>query len=170
MIITMKNRISLFLMLMFVSGLSHAELKIGYVNMQKVLEKAPQSAKAKSRLENEFSPREKTLNSQIKEIKSLEDKLSKDSTVMSDEERRKLEKDVLEKKRDATRAQQEMSEDFNMRRNEELGNIQKRVYEAVRALAKEESYDLLLADGVMYANDQIDVTNRVLQKMETSSQ
>lgn len=166
----MKNRISLFLMLMFVSGLSHAELKIGYVNMQKVLEKAPQSAKAKSRLENEFSPREKTLNSQIKEIKSLEDKLSKDSTVMSDEERRKLEKDVLEKKRDATRAQQEMSEDFNMRRNEELGNIQKRVYEAVRALAKEESYDLLLADGVMYANDQIDVTNRVLQKMETSSQ
>jgi outer membrane protein len=166
----MKNRISLFLMLMFISGLSHAELKIGYVNMQKVLEKAPQSAKAKSRLETEFSPREKTLNSQIKEIKSLEDKLSKDSAVMSDEERRRLEKDVLEKKRDATRAQQEMSEDFNMRRNEELGNIQKRVYEAVRALAKEESFDLLLADGVMYANDQIDVTNRVLQKMETSSQ
>jgi outer membrane protein len=166
----MKNRISLFLMLMFVSTLSHAELKIGYVNMQKVLEKAPQSAKAKSRLENEFSPREKTLNSQIKEIKSLEDKLGKDSAVMSDEERRKLEKDVVEKKRDATRAQQEMSEDFNMRRNEELGNIQKRVYEAVRALAKEESFDLLLADGVMYANDQIDVTSRVLQKMETSAQ
>jgi outer membrane protein len=63
-----------------------------------------------------------------------------------------------------------MSEDFNMRRNEELGNIQKRVYEAVRALAKEESFDLLLADGVMYANDQIDVTSRVLQKMETSAQ
>ena len=166
----MKNRISLFLMLMLLAGVSHAELKIGYVNMQKVLEKAPQSAKAKSRLETEFSPREKALNSQVKEIKTLEDKMSKDSAVMSDEERRKLEKDVLEKKRDATRAQQEMSEDFNMRRNEELGNIQKRVYEAVRALAKEESFDLLLADGVMYANDQIDVTNRVLQKMETSSQ
>ena len=157
-------------MLMLLAGVSHAELKIGYVNMQKVLEKAPQSAKAKSRLETEFSPREKALNSQVKEIKTLEDKMSKDSAVMSDEERRKLEKDVLEKKRDATRAQQEMSEDFNMRRNEELGNIQKRVYEAVRALAKEESFDLLLADGVMYANDQIDVTNRVLQKMETSSQ
>jgi len=166
----MKKRISLFLLLMLFVGVSHAELKIGYVNMQKVLEKAPQSAKAKSRLENEFQPREKSLNSQVKEIKTLEDKLSKDSSVMSDEERRKLEKDVLEKKRDATRAQQEMSEDFNMRRNEELGNIQKRVYEAVRALAKEESFDLLLADGVMYANDQIDVTSRVLQKMETSGQ
>ena len=89
---------------------------------------------------------------------------------MGEEERRKIEKDVLEKKRDAARAQQEFSEDFNMRRNEELGNLQKRIVEAVRALAKEDSYDLLLTDGVIYANDQIDVTSRVQQKLETLSQ
>jgi len=166
----MKNRISLFLMLMLVAGVSHAELKIGYVNMQKVMEKAPQAAKAKTRLETEFSPRDKALNAQIKEIKTLEEKLGKDSAVMSDEERRRIDKDIIDKKRDAQRAQQEMSEDFNMRRNEELGNIQKRVFEAVRALAKEESFDLLLTEGVMYANDQIDVTSRILQKLETLSQ
>lgn len=166
----MKNRISLFLMLMLVAGASHAELKIGFVNVAKVLEKAPQAAKAKTRLENEFSPRDKALNSQMKEIKSLEDKLSKDAAVMSDEERRRIEKDILDKKRDAARAQQEFQEDFNMRRNEELGNLQKRIVEAVRALAKEESFDLLLTDGVIYANDQIDVTSRVQQKLETLSQ
>ncbi len=166
----MKSRISLFLMLMFIAGVSHADLKIGFVNVAKVLEKAPQAAKAKSRLETEFSPRDKALVSQQKEIKSLEDKLNRDSAVMGEEERRKLEKDVVEKKRDAARAQQEFSEDFNLRRNEELGNLQKRIVEAVRALAKEESFDLLLTDGVIYANDQIDVTSRVQQKLETLSQ
>lgn len=157
-------------MLMLVAGVSHAELKIGFVNVAKVLEKAPQAAKAKTRLETEFSPRDKALNSQMKEIKSLEDKLSKDAAVMSDEERRRIEKDILDKKRDAARAQQEFQEDFNMRRNEELGNLQKRIVEAVRALAKEESFDLLLTDGVIYANDQIDVTARVQQKLETLAQ
>lgn len=166
----MKNRISLFLMLMLVAGVSQAELKIGFVNVAKVLEKAPQAAKAKSRLETEFSPRDKTLLSQQKDIKALEDKLGRDASVMGDEERRKLEKDVLDKKRDAARAQQEFQEDFNLRRNEELGNLQKRIVEAVRALAKEESFDLLLTDGVIYANDQIDVTSRVQQKLETLSQ
>jgi outer membrane protein len=153
-----------------VAGASHAELKIGFVNIAKVLEKAPQAAKAKTRLEAEFSPRDKALVSQQKEIKTLEDKLGKDSAVMSDEERRRIEKDILDKKRDAQRAQQEFSEDFNMRRNEELGNLQKRIVEAVRALAKEESFDLLLTEGVIYANDQIDVTARVQQKLETLSQ
>ncbi|MCQ8180265.1 OmpH family outer membrane protein [Methylomonas sp. SURF-1] len=166
----MKNRISLFLMLMIFAGVGHAELKIGFVNVAKVLEKAPQAAKAKTRLETEFSPRDKALVAQQKEIKTLEEKLSRDSAVMSEDERRRLEKDVLDKKRDAARAQQEFSEDFNMRRNEELGNLQKRIVEAVRALAKEESFDLLLTDGVIYANDQIDVTSRVQQKLETLSQ
>jgi len=166
----MNKRITLFLMLMMATGLSQAELKIGFVNVGKVLEKAPQAQKAKTRLETEFSPRDKALMAQQKEIKNLEDKLTRDSAVMGDEERRKLEKDIVEKKRDATRAQQEFSEDLNMRRNEELGNLQKRIVEAVRALAKEESYDLLLTDGVIYANDQIDVTSRVQQKLETISQ
>jgi outer membrane protein len=168
----MKNRISLFLILLLATTSSFAagDLKIGFVNVAKVLEKAPQASKAKTRLESEFSPRDKALVSQQKEIKTLEDKLAKDSAVIGDEERRRIERDLLDKKRDAARAQQEFSEDFNMRRNEELGNLQKRIVEAVRALAKEESFDLLLTDGVIYANDQIDVTSRVQQKLETLSQ
>ncbi len=170
----MKKKTSLLLMaasvLLMAAGVAQAELKIGFVNVGKVLEKAPQAQKAKTRLETEFSPRDKALMSQQKEIKNLEDKLTRDSAVMGDEERRKLEKDIVDKKRDAARAQQEFSEDLNMRRNEELGNLQKRIVEAVRALAKEESYDLLLTDGVIYANDQIDVTARVQQKLETLSQ
>jgi len=98
MVLTMKNRISLFLMLMIFAGVSHAELKIGFVNVAKVLEKAPQAAKAKTRLETEFSPRDKALVSQQKEIKSLEEKLGRDTAVMGEEERHRIEKDILDKK------------------------------------------------------------------------
>jgi outer membrane protein len=165
----MKIRISLFFLLILVAGYSHAELKIGYVDLGKVMEKSPQAAKAKTRLENEFSSRIKTLKSQGKELQNLEDKLNKDAAIMSEEERRKLEKDVLDKRRDAARAQQELSEDMNLRRNEEMGNMQKHLFEVVKSLAKEESYDLLITD-VLYVNEQLDVTNRVLQKLETIAQ
>ncbi len=166
----MKNKILLFLALMFSMNVSYAELKIGFVNVAKVLEKAPQASKAKKRLEQEFSPRDKQLVAQQKEIKTLEEKLARDASVMSESERRKLERDIMSKRRDAKRSQQEFSEDFNMRRNEELGKLQRRIIEAIRALAKEERYDLLHTDGVIYASDKVDVTELVQKKLANLSE
>jgi outer membrane protein len=170
MVITMKKSIPLFIFLLFAAQVCQAELKIGYVNIGKILEKSPQLEKVRSKLEAEFSGRAKQLESKIKDIKAMEDKFNRDSAVMGDEERRRLERDLIEKKRDTARTQQEFQEDTNLRKNEELGIVERRILEIIRALAKEESFDLLLADGVLYANDQIDVTSRVMQKLETSPQ
>jgi len=163
----MKTKIALFLGLLLTANVSFADLKIGFVNIPAVLEKAPQAEKAKKRLEQEFSPRDKQLVAQQKEIQSIEEKMTRDASVMSEKERNNLEKDVLNKKRDAKRAQQEFSEDFNVRRNEELGKLQRRIVEAIRAIAKDQNFDLLLTDGVIYANEQIDITNQVQQKLST---
>ena len=163
----MKKKIALFLGLLFVTNVSFADLKIGFVNIPAVLEKAPQAEKAKKRLEQKFSPRDKQLVAQQKEIQSMEAKLTKDASVMSDSQKTNLETDILNKKRDAKRAQQEFSEDFNASRNEELGKLQRRIVEAVRAIAKDQDYDLLLTDGVIYANDQIDITAQVQQKLSS---
>lgn len=165
----MKKRVSLFVALLLVTNVSFAELKIGFVNIAKVLEKAPQAEKAKKRLEKEFSPRDKQLVSEGKEIKKLEEKFSRDASVMAETERRKLERDIVSKKREAKRSQQEFSEDFNMRRNEELGKLQRRIVEAVRALAKDEKFDLLVTDGAIYASEKIDVTAQVQKKLATLS-
>ncbi len=165
----MNNKIALFLGLMLVANVSFAELKIGFVNVPAVLEKAPQAEKAKKRLEKEFSPRDKQLVAQRKAIIKLEEKKNTDASVMSKSERVKLEKDILNKKRDLKRAQQEFSEDFNIRRNEELGKLQRRIVEAIRSLAKEEGFDLLLTDGVIYTSDEIDVTSLVQKKLDSLS-
>jgi len=161
----MKKKIALFLGLLLVANVSYAELKIGFVNIPAVLEKAPQAEKAKKRLEEKFSPRDKQLVAQQKEIQTMEEKLTKDAAVMSESEKSNLEKDILNKKRDAKRSQQEFSEDFNASRNEELGKLQRHIIEAIREIAKAQNFDLLLTEGVIYANDKIDVTAQVQQKL-----
>jgi outer membrane protein len=163
----MKKKIALFLGLLFVANVSYADLKIGFVNIPAVLEKAPQAEKAKKRLEQKFSPRDKQLVAQQKEIQTMEEKLTRDASVMSDSEKANLEKDIMNKKRDAKRSQQEFSEDFNASRNEELGKLQRRIVEAVRAIASDEKYDLLLTDGVIYAKPEFDITAQVQQKLST---
>ena len=163
----MKKKIALFLGLMFVANVSFADLKIGFVNIPAVLEKAPQAEKAKKRLEQKFSPRDKQLVAQGKEIQSMEEKMTKDASVMSASEKANLEREIQNKKRDAKRSQQEFSEDFNASRNEELGKLQRRIVEAVRAIAKDEDYDLLLTEGVIYAKEQIDITAQVQKKLST---
>ena len=163
----MKTKIALFLGLMLIANTSFADLKIGFVNIPAVLEKAPQAEKAKKRLEQKFSPRDKQLVAQGKEIQSMEEKMAKDASVMSDSEKANLEKEIQNKKRDAKRSQQEFSEDFNASRNEELGKLQRRIVEAVRAIASNEKYDLLLTDGVIYAKPEFDITAQVQQKLST---
>ncbi len=163
----MKTKIALFLGLLLAANVSYADLKIGFVNIPAVLEKAPQAEKAKKRLEQAFSPRDKQLVAQQKEIQSMDEKMAKDAAVMGESARANLEKDVLNKKRDAKRAQQEFSEDFNARRNEELGKLQRRIVEAIREIAKDQNFDLLLTDGVIYASEKIDVTSQVQQKLST---
>ena len=78
----MKKKIALFLGLLFATNMSYADLKIGFVNIPAVLEKAPQAEKAKKRLEEKFSPRDKQLAAQAKEIQTMEEKLAKDAALI----------------------------------------------------------------------------------------
>lgn len=165
----MGKKIGIALLVFLTSmGVSAAEMKIGFVNVAKLLEKAPQADKAKKDLEREFAPRDKRLVAEQKEIKQMEDKLGKDAAVMSDSEKQKLDKEILNRKREAKRLQDEFREDFNLRRNEELSQLQKEIFEAIQSLAKDENFDLLLTDGVVYASDAIDVTSKVEKKLEQS--
>jgi len=151
--------------LIMTSQAVQAEIKIGVVNVPLLMANAPQAADAKKRLEKEFSPKDKQLVSQSKEIKQLEDKLARDGLTMTETEKRDLERDIIAKRRDVQRAQQEFKEDFSIRRNEELGKMQNRIIEAVKALAAEGNYDLLLTEGVIYASPQVDVTDKVQEKL-----
>jgi len=156
--------LSLFIVL-FTNLSVAADIKIGVVNSARIMAKAPQAGKATAALEKEFAPRQKRLIAMQKEIKKLDEKLARDAKLMSETESRKLQRAVLEKKRDLKRDQEEFREDFNLRRNEELTKIQRTIGEAIKALAESEKYDLVLADGVIFASKTVDITGKVLQRL-----
>jgi len=154
--------------LVLTSSFAMAELKIGFVNVPKVLSEAPQAKKAKKEMEREFSPRQKRLQASAKEIRKLEDQLRKDGPVMSSAARKKLENSIIKKSREAKRTEEELREDLNIRRNDVLGKLQKQIFKAMASIAEEGNYDLLLTDGVVYASEAVDVTAQIQEKLKSA--
>lgn len=141
------------------------DLKIGVVNVIKVLDGSPQAQKASKALEKEFSARQKDLTGLQKSLKDMQDKFNKDSAAMGESEAQKLERDITTKQRDLRRAQDEYREDFNLRRSEELGKMQKEIIQTIQAVAKEQGFDLVLGDA-LYASSKADITATVLERLK----
>jgi outer membrane protein len=142
-----------------------AELKVGYVQVEKILQDAPQTAESGKKLEREFGPRSQELDKMAKQIKDLEGSLDKDGLTLSDSDRRNKERDAQNIKVEFQRKQRELREDINLRKNEELASLQDRINKAVQTVAKAESYDLVMYSGVAYAADKIDITDKVLKQL-----
>lgn len=140
-----------------------AELKIGVVDVAKLL--MPKEEQLRKLMEREFSGRQKRLMAKGKEIDQMEEKLGRDAEIMSSSERAKMEKDILGKKREAKAEADELREDANLKKNEEILRIQKEIYEAIKIVAKEEHYDMVLTEGVAYFDEMLDVTNKVQSKL-----
>jgi outer membrane protein len=144
------------------TAIAAAELKVGYVDAKKVLEQAPQAQAMLSKLEKEFEPRKEEVIATQDKLQRLQDKLSRDGDVMSDAERGKIEREAISLRRDLKRSQDDFQEDLNIRRNEELGKLQVLVNQAIDAIGGEGDYDLILYDGIAYANQRLDLTDKVL--------
>jgi outer membrane protein len=139
---------------------------IAFVNTPQVLEQAPHAEAVRKTLQNEFSTRDAELVAEQKKVKALEEKMARESLTMSEEQQRKLEREILSQKRELKRSRDEFAEDFNIRRNEELAKMQREIALSIVALAKEMGYDLILENGVIYASDKVDITNTVIERLK----
>lgn len=160
----LKSIVILFT-LSFIFNASAAELKIGYVQVDKILQDAPQTAESGKKLEREFTARTQELERLQKQIKDIETALDKDSLTMSEADRKNKERDASNLKIDFQRKQRELREDVNLRKNEELGTLQEKINKAVTAVSEAEGYDLVVYGGVAYANKKIDITDKVLKSL-----
>lgn len=142
-----------------------ADLKVGYVQVDKILQDAPQTAESGKKLEKEFSPRSQELDRMAKQIKDLETILDKEGLTLSESDRRTKERDAQNIKIEFQRKQRELREDINLRKNEELGSLQDRINKAVQSVSEAEGYDLVVYSGVAYASKKIDITDKVLKTL-----
>ena len=150
----------------FLASLSvYAELKVGFVQVDKILQEAPQTIESNKKLEKEFSSRTDKLKADVKALKERESSFSKDALTMKDSERGTKEKSLSQLRVDVQRIERELREDINIRRNEELGGLQEQINKAVTSVAKAEGFDLVLYNGVAYASEKIDITDKILKSL-----
>lgn len=143
-------------------------VKIGFVNVQRLLIESPQANAANRALENEFAPRQRDLQGKQKAFKDRADKFQKDGAVMGAEERRNTENDLRKDERELARQIEELREDLNNRKNEELGKLRIDVLRQIEAFAKQGGYDLIVSDG-LYVSPALDVTAQVLQALQSQT-
>ena len=152
------------LVLLFSLNVAYAaELKVGYVQVDKILKEAPQTAESGKKLEREFSPRSLELDKMKKQIATLESELDQESLSLSEVDRRNKQRKASNLKIEFQRKQRELREDINIRKNEELSVLQDRINNAVKTVSESEGYDLVMYGGVAYASNKIDITDKVLK-------
>ena len=143
---------------------SAEELKIGYVNSERILRDSTPAKAATQKLEQEFAKRDRELQDMGAKLKSTAEKLEKDGPVLTEADRTRRQRELSDMDRDFQKRQREFREDLNQRRNEELQALLERAQKIVRQLAEQEKYDLIVQDAV-YFSAKVDITDKVLRAL-----
>jgi outer membrane protein len=143
------------------------EFRIGFVNTDRILREAEQAKAAQTKLEQEFSRREKDLQTQAKDLKAASEKFERESPTMADAARLSRQRQLVDQDRDLQRKQREFQEDLTLRKNEELQLVLERANRVIKQVAETEKYDLILQEAV-YINPKHDITDKVLTGLSSA--
>ena len=148
------------------AGAQAQELKIGYVNSDRVLRDAVPAKAAQAKLEAEFSKRDKELNDLAVRLKNAADKLEKDAPTLAESERNRRQRELVDQDREIQRKRREFQEDLNQRKNEELASVVERANKVVKQIYDSEKFDLILqGDVVIFASARVDITDKVIKAL-----
>ncbi len=145
-------------------GAQAQELKIGYVNSDRVLRDAVPAKAAQTKLEAEFGKREKDLADAANRLKAASDKLEKDAPTLGEAERGRRQRDLVDQDREFQRRRREFQEDLAQRKNEELASVIERANRVIKQIFDAEKYDVILQD-VVFASAKVDITDKVIKAL-----
>lgn len=163
----MKHIVRYALMAIALSGAAAVqaeEVRLGFVSTERVLKEASTAKAAQTKLEQEFSKREKELVDLGNNIKTSADKFEKEAPTLPETQRQSRQKQILEQDRDFQRKRREFQEDLNARKNEELQLVIQRANKVIKDIAIAEKYDFIFQDAV-YVNPKHDVTDKVIKAL-----
>ncbi|MEQ1533597.1 MAG: OmpH family outer membrane protein [Sideroxydans sp.] len=145
-----------------VSASQAGEFKLGFVDTERIMRESEQAVRAEKKIEKEFLIRDAEIKKIAKQAAQLQESLEKDSSKISDSNKRIKERELASLNLQLQTQQREFREDLNLRKNEELAQILAKADKAIKAIAESEQYDVILQEAV-YRNPQIDITDRVLK-------
>ena len=143
------------------------EIKIGYVNSERILRESSLAKSAQTKLEVEFNRREKEINDLASRLKTLAERFEKDSPTLSESERSRRQREIADQDRDIQRRRREFQEDLTQRKNEELATVVERANKVIKQIFEQEKYDLIVQE-VVFASPRIDITKKVMDALNAS--
>ena len=156
------------LLLIFLAGWVFAagavEMKIGFVNTERVFREAAPAKRAQQKLEREFAKRNEELTKIEKQGRDLQTELERENVTIPEAQRREKERQLADISRNFQRLQREIREDLNLRRNEELAAVQERATRVINQIAEQEKFDLVVQEAV-FASGRIDITDKVIKAL-----
>ena len=152
-----------------VAGVSASaqEFRVGIVNLDRIFREANTAKAAQTKLEQEFSKREKEINVLGTQLKTLSDKFEREAPTLAESQRNTRQKQLVDQDREFQRKRREFQEDLNSRKNEELQLVIERANKVVKTLAETEKYDLILQESV-YVNPKHDITDKVIKALNAA--
>lgn len=132
--------------------------------MERIFREALPAKQATAKIEQEFSRREKELQEIAARLKTMSDRLDKDTAIIAESERLKRQRELADLDKEFQRKQREFREDLNQRKNEELSLILDRANKVIRQIAEAEKYDIVFQEAV-YFSPRIDITDKVLKAL-----
>ena len=162
----MKRILPILLMFLMVVAMpvTAQQLSVGYVDMKRVLDSAPQVLAGRDQLDLEFRPRNEAIEFQERQVQSMEDRLQLGD--ISEDARIRLERDLREMRRNVNRQKEDLRDELSFRRTEEVQKLEDQINQAVQVIANNNGYDLILSSPVVYADPSLDITQLILDQLK----
>ena len=161
----MKRILPILLMLLMVVAMpaTAQQLRVGYVDMKRVLDSAPQVLAGRDQLDLEFRPRNDAIEFQERQVQDMEDRLQLGD--IAEDARIRLERDLREMRRNVNRQKEDLRDELSFRRTEEVQKLEDQINQAVQVIANNSGYDLILSSPVVYADPSLDITQLILDQL-----
>jgi outer membrane protein len=136
--------------------------RIGYVDMKRLFDNAPQLVAAREALDQEFRPRDEALMADDARLERMRQRLV-EAEDLDAEARFEMEREIRNLSRSIDRRREDLSEELRFRTNARKQEIEATIDLAVQQVAEERGFDLILNSPVAYASPAIDITDQILQ-------
>lgn len=141
-------------------------LRIGVVDVSRVVKESPQASRAKSSMAIQFARRKNELEAESDALRQDSDRLSQDGPVMSDGDRDELQNDIRDRRRELQMQRSKYNDDVADAERKEFEQMREDILDVINQYARDNDYDLILGDGVLYTSDTVDVTDEILAELE----
>ena len=149
----------------FVQAQAPALTRVGYVDMKRLLDNAPQVVAGRQKLQKEFSARDEALRADEARSATLHARQAQDAATMTKDDEASLQREIDALDRSIKRHRDTLRADLKTRSDQELDRSWRQINDAVVQFAREKDYDLIVPSPVIYASPKVDITEQILDRL-----